>query len=79
MIIPTTWHIFLSTPKSSCKVNVKGPSIHPVWAMLLKFFPGDVPWNFAGRFLVDKSGTPVKRYDKSASYDQIETDIKSML
>jgi|UniRef100_A0A7S4LLH5 glutathione peroxidase len=61
------------------KVNVKGPSIHPVWAMLLKFFPGDVPWNFAGRFLVDKSGTPVKRYDKSASYDQIETDIKSML
>jgi len=36
------------------KVEVNGPNTHPVWIYLKKQFRGDVVWNFAAKFIVDK-------------------------
>lgn len=46
------------------KINVKGPATHPVYKFLLDCFPGDVSWNFAAKFLVDRNGVPVARFAK---------------
>jgi glutathione peroxidase len=46
------------------KIVVKGEGIHPLYRFLTteSGFDGDVEWNF-GKFLVDKEGTVVARFD----------------
>lgn len=46
------------------KIVVKGSGIHPLYKFLTteSGFDGDVEWNF-GKFLVDKDGTVVARFD----------------
>eukprot|EP01001_Neometanema_parovale_P011411 NODE_7658_length_752_cov_5.379968_g7409_i0.p1 GENE.NODE_7658_length_752_cov_5.379968_g7409_i0~~NODE_7658_length_752_cov_5.379968_g7409_i0.p1 ORF type:complete len:127 (-),score=20.63 NODE_7658_length_752_cov_5.379968_g7409_i0:230-610(-) len=61
------------------KVAVKGKSIHPVWAMLLQAFPGPVPWNFMGRFLVNRHGIPVHRFDRGDDWTVVEDEVKKLL
>lgn len=36
------------------KIDVNGPNTHPVWVYLKEKFPGDVRWNFAAKFIVDR-------------------------
>jgi glutathione peroxidase-family protein len=43
------------------KIDVNGPNTHPVWEFLKAKYPGDVSWNFAAKFLVDKNGEVVER------------------
>ena len=45
------------------KVDVNGPSAHPIFKFLKSFesMDEDISWNFV-KFLVDRSGKPVKRY-----------------
>ena len=40
--------------------------------------PGDIKWNFT-KFLVDKDGNAVKRYDPTFLPSDIEKDIKELL
>ena len=63
------------------KSDVKnGPTCNPVFVFLKAYQPegGEISWNFTGKFLVDRSGKPVKRYgrDKPMSF---ESDIVDLL
>ena len=40
--------------------------------------PSDIQWNFT-KFLVDREGNPVKRYDTTCTPDQMEEDILALL
>lgn len=57
------------------KVNVNGDGIHPVFAFLKTCFPGDIAWNFRGKFLVNRAGIPVKRFEEKESWESIEKAI----
>jgi glutathione peroxidase len=49
------------------KITVKGPSKHPLYAMLTETPPaGEVKWNF-GKFLVGKDGHVIARYDSGTT------------
>jgi len=61
------------------KINVNGPKTHSVFEFLKKAFPGDVTWNFAGKFLVDRQGIPVRRFGKSDKFTDIEQVIQAIL
>eukprot|EP00808_Paulinella_micropora_P021310 g20591.t1 len=43
------------------KIDVQGVHQSPVYAYLLKCFPGDITWNFASAFLISRDGTPKLR------------------
>lgn len=61
------------------KVDVKGDSTHPVYKFLLACLPGDITWNFSVKFLVDKTGVPVARFDKDVGWDAIEKHVVAAL
>ncbi len=64
------------------KVDVNGPSTHPIYTYLktsLPGFPGsNIKWNF-GKFIIDKSGNPVKRYSPFTKPEKMVKDIESLL
>lgn len=65
------------------KVDVNGPSAHPVFAYLKSHCPGilgseAIKWNFT-KFLVDRTGSKVKRYAPQVTPQQIEADITAFL
>lgn len=56
------------------KIHVKGPEQHPLYAALSGekgAFPGDVAWNF-GKFLIDKDGKPIARFEPKTTPDSPE-------
>lgn len=65
------------------KIEVNGPSAHPLFAMLKKNAPGllgteAIKWNFT-KFLVDRAGKVVARYAPTTSPMQIASDIERLL
>ncbi|KAL4650699.1 phospholipid hydroperoxide glutathione peroxidase 1, chloroplastic-like [Castanea sativa] len=64
------------------KVDVNGPSTAPIYQFLKSSaggFLGDlIKWNFE-KFLVDKNGKVVERYQPTTSPFQIEKDIQRLL
>ncbi len=64
------------------KVDVNGKDAHPIFKYLkreLKEFGGSaIKWNFA-KFLVDSTGTPVKRFSPLTAPTDIEKDIIKLL
>jgi glutathione peroxidase len=65
------------------KVEVNGPSRHPLYAWLTgetDGFPGDIEWNFE-KFLVDRDGRIVKRYPPATPPDDkgLLQDIADLL
>jgi len=60
------------------KIEVNGKGTHPVYTFLKTCFPGDVTWNFASKFLVDRNGVPVKRFEKE-SWSDIEKEVVALL
>ncbi|KAF9681328.1 hypothetical protein SADUNF_Sadunf06G0214600 [Salix dunnii] len=64
------------------KVDVNGPSTAPVYQFLKSSaggFLGDlIKWNFE-KFLVDKNGKVVERYQPTTSPFQLEKDIQKLL
>lgn len=64
------------------KIDVNGSNAHPVYKYLTSaqgsFPSNDIKWNF-GKFLVDKSGTCVKRYAPTDSPLSIAGDIEKLL
>jgi len=65
------------------KVDVKGPSAHPLYRYLVKAKPGilgleDIKWNFT-KFLVNRQGQVVKRYAPTTDPKSIKGDIEDLL
>jgi glutathione peroxidase len=65
------------------KVDVKGPTAHPLYKYLIAQKPGflglkDIKWNFT-KFLVDKNGKVVKRYAPTIKPEAIASDIEKLL
>lgn len=61
------------------KGDINGENTQPVYKWLKTAYPGDITWNFHSRFLIDKDGVPVARYDKGVKWESIEEAIKEAL
>lgn len=53
------------------KVEVNGDNTDEVFQFLKKCFPGDITWNFATKWVIDRTGKPVARFEKE-SWEEIE-------
>lgn len=65
------------------KVDVKGRNAHPLFVYLTNFSPGifgskEIKWNFT-KFLVDRSGAPIKRFAPMTEPRCIASDIERVL
>jgi len=65
------------------KIDVNGENAHPLYNHLKQQCPGvlgseSIKWNFT-KFLVDSSGSVVKRYGTSTEPSEIEGDIVQLL
>lgn len=60
------------------KVNVNGDSTAPLWKFLKQLqggtFGDSIKWNFS-KFIIDRHGTPVRRFGPNVSPKEMETDI----
>jgi len=60
------------------KIDVNGADAHPLYIYLKEATGGDpIKWNF-NKFLVDKSGKVIKRYQSGDSLEALEEDIKAI-
>lgn len=65
------------------KVDVNGPTAHPLFQYLTEQAPGllgsrAIKWNFT-KFLVDSSGTVVSRYAPTTKPEDLAPDIERLL
>jgi len=61
------------------KVDVNGNNAHPVFLFLRsKLNSGVIKWNFT-KFLVNRNGTPIKRYGPPTNPREIEKDLIILL
>jgi glutathione peroxidase len=65
------------------KIEVNGDGAAPLYQWLRSEQPGagdssDIGWNFA-KFLVDQSGTVVKRFEPTVTPADIDADIAALL
>lgn len=65
------------------KIDVNGINAHPLFQYLTKTAPGllglaAIKWNFT-KFLINRSGIPVKRYAPATPPHKIEADIETLL
>lgn len=65
------------------KVDVNGSNTTPIFEFLKESLPGmfgseDIKWNFT-KFLVDKNGTPFKRYAPATEPASLVEDIEELL
>ncbi|MBF0107013.1 MAG: glutathione peroxidase [Deltaproteobacteria bacterium] len=61
------------------KIDVNGPKAHPLFKYLTGALPGllgtqNIKWNFT-KFLIDRDGTPLKRFAPGDRPQKIEKDI----
>ena len=65
------------------KVDVNGAQAHPLYKFLKESRPGilgteAIKWNFT-KFLVDRSGEPIKRYAPQDKPESLEGDVQKAL
>jgi glutathione peroxidase len=65
------------------KIDVNGPNAHPVFEFLKNSLPGilgsrKIKWNFT-KFLVDRTGNPLKRYPPMTAPSSTAKDIEQAL
>ena len=65
------------------KIDVNGAQAHPLFQFLTREKPGllgteSIKWNFT-KFLVDRSGNPVKRFAPQDKPESLEGDIEKVL
>lgn len=64
------------------KIDVNGENAHPLFKFLKRklsgFLGGKIKWNFT-KFLVDRSGKPVKRYAPVTAPEKLVADIERLL
>lgn len=61
------------------KSKVNGNNAHPIIQIGKSKFPGRVGWNFDGRYVFDRQGTPVAKFGNSAKPEEIEAAIDKVL
>lgn len=81
---PSESPLYTFLKKSASKASGKG---NPLMSLLLSFTSkmngksgnkGDIKWNFE-KFLVDRNGNVVKRFDPTVTPDKLESSIESLL
>ena len=65
------------------KIEVKGPSAHPLFKFLASSKPGllgtqAIKWNFT-KFLINRNGEPVRRYSSKTTPAEISSEILKLL
>lgn len=61
------------------KIEVNGKDAHPLYVFLKEATGGGpIKWNF-NKFLVDKQGSVIKRYQSGDSLEELESDINAIL
>ncbi|MEJ6777086.1 MAG: glutathione peroxidase [Crocinitomicaceae bacterium] len=64
------------------KINVNGPSTHPIFKYLKRelkgFISNNIKWNFT-KFLITADGNPYKRYAPTTKPHKINKDIQKLL
>jgi len=64
------------------KIDVNGENADPIYKYLKVELPGtagnEINWNFT-KFLLDRRGMPVKRYDSKVEPEEITRDIEKLL
>ena len=65
------------------KIEVNGKNAHPLYKYLKSKLSGDllgsaIKWNFT-KFVIDKSGKPVKRFGPTTKPEKIEAYLKKIL
>jgi glutathione peroxidase len=65
------------------KIDVNGKNAHPLYRYLKDALPGVmgtemIKWNFT-KFLIDRDGTPIKRFAPRDTPENIEEDIKALI
>lgn len=64
------------------KIDVNGRDTHPIFKYLKKelsgFLTDSIKWNFT-KFLIDRTGTPVKRFSPRDKPESFEKKIKDLL
>jgi len=64
------------------KIDVNGAKAHPLYKFLVnlkdKNLSGKIKWNFT-KFLINKNGEVIKRFDSQTEPAKIENDIMSLL
>uniref|UniRef100_A0A0A9YBC1 Putative phospholipid hydroperoxide glutathione peroxidase n=1 Tax=Lygus hesperus TaxID=30085 RepID=A0A0A9YBC1_LYGHE len=60
------------------KADVNGDQEQPIYTWLKKSFPGEITWNFSTKFLINKAGIPVSRFENE-SWEAIHKVIVSQL
>jgi len=60
------------------KINVNGNNASPLYVWLKEKKPGDIQWNFT-KFLIDREGNVVRRYEPNTIMGLVENGIKSEL
>ena len=64
------------------KIEVNGKDADPLYKYLKKALPGtitnEIKWNFT-KFLLDKTGKPIKRYAPTIKPEDITADIEKLL
>jgi len=64
------------------KVDVNGKNTHPIYKYLKNKLPGSlgktIKWNFA-KFLIDRSGIPVKRFASTTVPEKLTMEIEKLL
>jgi len=60
------------------KGDVNGDNTQPVYKYLKSAFPGDITWNFAAKFIIDRKGNPVARIEGD-DWSKVEEAVKTEL
>ena len=64
------------------KIDVNGENADPLYKFLKASLPdngtGDIKWNFT-KFLLDKTGKPIKRYTSAIKPEDLSADIEKLL
>jgi len=60
------------------KIDVNGPKETPVYTFLKKCFPGDITWNFSSKWIINRAGVPVRRFEAD-SWKDIDRYIDDLL
>jgi len=64
------------------KIEVNGTNAHPIYKFLKDKLPGflgkRIKWNFT-KFLIDRTGVPVKRFSSSTVPEKLVMDIEKLL
>eukprot|EP00177_Eucheuma_denticulatum_P000860 GFKZ01001554.1.p3 GENE.GFKZ01001554.1~~GFKZ01001554.1.p3 ORF type:complete len:129 (+),score=34.65 GFKZ01001554.1:559-945(+) len=55
------------------------PEWNEVFALGQAHFPGEIIWNFHGKFLFDRKGKPVERFDLLSEDTYVETAVYRVL